>query len=474
MTTTDTTTARSATLDPVSDSSRGNAYWRLWRLVPRELGFLLLGLPIAVAGYSVTLALFTAGIGTLVTFFIGVILMIAALYVSRGFGSLELVRLEWAGRPAIARPEWQDARAKTGFFGWLRAVLGNGHYWLYLVHTMLIDFVVSLLSWTITVVWASSALGGLSYWFWGRFANVDGDNWGIARSIAWLFGARGDTSGLESLDGLYSFILGVILLATLPFVTRGFTLAHYGIAAGMLGAFKSDALQRQVMDLNDSRGAAIAAEGHSLRRLERDIHDGPQQRLVRLQMDLAAADRQLDADPERARTLISEAMQQSRDALEELRALSRGFAPPILMDRGLVAALESAAVRSAIPTRVLNELPDGTELPREIERNAYFVASEALTNVAKHSNATMVDITVALRRVAAGDVTWLDVTTRDNGQGGAKALAGHGLAGLDERLRGMGGTLEVSSPEGGPTVISAHLPLTSSAASSVATGPLHP
>jgi len=219
----------SATLERVAPSS--NPYLRLWRLVPRELGFLLLGLPIAVVGYAVTLTLFTGGIGTLVTFFIGLILIIAALYVSRGFGTLELVRLEWAGRPAVTRPEWHDTRATAGFFAWLKAVLGNGHYWLYLMHTMIIDFVVTLVSWTVTVVWVSSSLGGLSYWFWERFITKDTESWGLARSIAWLFGARGDTSNLDSLDGLYSFILGVILLASLPFVTRGLTLAHHGITA---------------------------------------------------------------------------------------------------------------------------------------------------------------------------------------------------------------------------------------------------
>ena len=144
MTNTDTQTAQSVTLDPVTTASGANFYARAWRLVPRELGFLLLGLPIATVGFGVTIGLFSAGAGTLVTFFIGVILLIAALYVSRGLGTLELVRLEWAGRPAIERPEWQDARARTGFFAWLRAVLGNGHYWIYLLHPMLLDFIVTV------------------------------------------------------------------------------------------------------------------------------------------------------------------------------------------------------------------------------------------------------------------------------------------------------------------------------------------
>ncbi len=448
---------------------RRNFYLELLRRVPKELGFLLLGLPIATVGYGVTIGLFSAGIGTLVTFFIGVILLIAALYVSRAFGTLELVRLRWAGQAAIERPEWQDARAKTGFFGWLRAVLGNGHYWLYLVHTMIVDFAVSLFTWTVSLVWATTALGGISYWFWGRFLPQQPDNhgWNLSQSVLWLFGGRASAADYVAWDPFFYFVAGVVMLATLPFVTRGLTLLHQVIALGMLGSFRSDVLQRRVADLSESRGAAISAEGHSLRRLERDIHDGPQQRLVRLQMDLAAAERQLDADPEKARGLIGEAMQQSREALDELRALSRGFAPPILMDRGLVAALESAAARSSLPARIVSDLPDGIELPQEIERNAYFVASEALTNAGKHSSASSVEVAVGLRRLPESDETWLDVTITDDGRGGAVQLEGHGLAGLEERMRGLGGTLEVRSPEGGPTVVSAHLPMTTSAPSSI-------
>src|SRR5690606_7954797 len=123
----------------------------------------------------------------------------------------------------------------------------------------------------------------------------------------------------------------------------------------------------------------------SLRRLERDIHDGPQQRLVRLQMDIAAAERQLEQDPDQARLLLATAKEQSREALEELRALSRGFAPPILLDRGLVAALESLAARNVVPTTVVDALPADAELPQEIERNAYFIATEALANATKHA-----------------------------------------------------------------------------------------
>jgi signal transduction histidine kinase len=445
-------TTSTETISSIETRQR-NFYLRLWRAVPRELGFLLLGFPIAAVGFGVSIGMFNAGIATIIPIFVGVFILIGTLYVARGFATLELIRLDWAGRPPITRPGWQDARAKTGFWGWLRSLFGNGHYWLALLHTVVINFAVSLFSWIVTVVWISVGLGGITYWFWDRFPPRDGQQLYISQWLLYGRGLVAPNAGYEVGETVLYLILGLVLLGTLPFITRGLTNLHWSIARGVLGAWKSEALGQQVRDLSDARGAASSAEGHSLRRLERDIHDGPQQRLVRLQMDLAAAERQLDADPAKARKLIGEAMQQSKDALEELRSLSRGFAPPILLDRGLVAALESAATRSPIPTTVTDSLPEGTELPQEIERNAYFAASEALTNAIKHSGATNIDIRVT---TTAKDLV---VTVSDNGSGGATTKAGHGLAGLRERMRGVSGALEVHSPAGGPTLVSARLPL---------------
>ena len=416
-------------------------YWRRWRSVPRELLFLLLSFPVALPGAVVTLILFITGVGGLVTIFIGVAALIGALYVARGFGTFELVRLEWAGRSAVARPDWLDDRAGTGFFPWLRSVLGNGHYWLYLLNTMIVGFVISLASWVATVATIAAVFTGLTGWFSNDSDPV-------------LPGAFGS---------ILMLIIAVGLVAAFPFITRVLVLMHWAVARGLLGAFRSDALQREVVAANASRGAAISAEGASLRRLERDIHDGPQQRLVRLQMDLAAADRQIGTDPEKARATIAEALAQSREALEELRSLSRGFAPPILMDRGLIAALESAATRSTVPTRVRSSIAPDAALPPEIERNAYFVASEALTNAAKHAGATSVDILVGIGRDTPAPGSgrtgeWLDVRVIDDGRGGARFMPGHGLDGLEERLRGLGGVLTVDSPPGGPTAVSARFP----------------
>jgi signal transduction histidine kinase len=431
-------------------------YGALWRRMPRELGYLLIWFPIAITGFGVTVGLFSAGVGTIVTFFIGVVLIIAALYVSRGFGALNLVLLEWIGRPAVPRPDWMDGRARTGFVGWLRACLGNGHYWLYLLHVMVVDAIVATVTWAITITWLSVGLGGVTYWLWELLWPSD-RTWFFAD---WMTEVWGLTLPVDVAlaDGIIATVLGILFLLTLPLVTRGLTSLHWLIARGMLGAFRSDALEKEVAALAESRGAAISAEGTSLRRLERDIHDGPQQRLVRLQMDLAAAERQLDQDPDKARDLIAEAMQQSRDALEELRSLSRGFAPPILLDRGLAAALESAAARSTIPARLVDELPAGITISTDAERNAYFVASEALANAAKHSGATDIEVRIAV----SDDQRMLEVHVADNGVGGAAPVPEHGLAGLDERLRGLGGTLAIDSPVGGPTLLVARLPLAGS------------
>jgi signal transduction histidine kinase len=457
---TSTAAASPSALD-APDQGRPSAlarYGRLWRTLPRELGFHVLTMPIAITGFAITVTLFSAGAGTIVTLFIGVFLAIVALYVSRGFGVTELVRLEWAGRPRVERPVW--GQPVPGFWGWIRSTLGSGHYWLYLLHTMVVNPIVSLLTWTIMVVWVATGLSGATFWFWALVSprartEFDVGPWADTAVAQWQ-----TAGGYPAGEALLSFVLGAILVITLPFVSRGFVSLHAVIARGLLSAFVSDALRRQVGDLTESRKAAAAAEGHSLRRLERDIHDGPQQRLVRLQMDLAAAERQLDADPKKARDLIAEAMGQSKEALEELRSLSRGFAPPLLLDRGLVAAIESAADRSVVPVTVVDELA-GARFTEDVERNAYFVATEALANVAKHSGATEATV-----RVWTTDEPSLIVSVFDNGHGGAKAAAGHGLAGLNERLRGIGGTATIDSPKGGPTTITAQLPLPTQSAPS--------
>jgi signal transduction histidine kinase len=466
---TGTTSGGSNAVPAVADAApRRRGYGALWAAVPREFGFLILTMPIAIIGLSVLATVFFTGLG-LVTVFVGIFLLVAAFFIARGFGTLELLRLRWAGRPEIRRPQWARGGREEGFWRTAFAPFIDGHYWLYMLHTLVINPIVSVVTWSLTVAWTSIALAGTTGWIWQRFI-PEGDRtfWLNEWLVDRIFPGNDFSYDAVAGERILEVILGLVFLATLPFVFRGLTLLHDVIARGMLGAWRSEALEVEVAQLAASRGAAVQAEDASLRRLERDIHDGPQQRLVRLQMDLATIERRLDQDPESAKALVGEARDQAREALDELRALSRGFAPPILQDRGLAAGLESLAARSPVPVIVEVDLADAA-LPAPIERNAYFIAAELLTNAAKHAEAAAIRLRATTRdEGAAGH--WIDIWVTDNGRGGAVATPGHGLAGLDERVRGLRGMLVVDSPAGGPTTIGAHVPYVPLAASGIDAG----
>jgi signal transduction histidine kinase len=208
-----------------------------------------------------------------------------------------------------------------------------------------------------------------------------------------------------------------------------------------------------VETLRESRSAVLDAEAGELRRIERDLHDGAQQRLVMLTIDLGLASERIDSDPAAAKGLVLEARDQAQQALAELRSLVRGIAPGILLDRGLVAAIGSIAARGAVPTTVRSDLPPGERMPEAIERAAYFVVAEALANVTKHSGATRCEVRL-LR-----DGAHLIVEVEDDGAGGATVGPGGGLAGLAGRIEGVDGTFSVTSPPGGPTVVRAVVPV---------------
>ena len=462
MTTTEPTAETAAEVPTASRSTdaapRRRGYGARWAALPRELGYLLLGFPIAIVAFTVLVTLFSTGV-SLIVIAVGVVVVLAALYTARGLGAFELMRLRWAGRPPVREPRWQRGPEGEGAWASFLRPLIDGHYWLYLLHGMVVFPIVSLFSWIVTVVWVSVALGGLTAWIWDRLLVQTTSGSVLQDSLLFRAFARlAEALGVEPivLAGVGQFVLGAVLLLTLPFITGGLTRLHEAVDRGMLGGWRSEALERQVAQLSASRGAAVQAEDAALRRLERDIHDGPQQRLVRLQMDLAAIERKLDVDPEAARALLGEAREQARDTLDELRALSRGFAPPLLQDRGLASALESLAARSPVPVTLEVQATDAA-LPAAIERNAYFIAAELLTNAVKHASASAVRLRLSTRDTGPSGL-WLDLWVTDNGHGGAATVPGHGLAGLDERVRGLGGLLVIDSPAGGPTVIGAHFP----------------
>jgi signal transduction histidine kinase len=211
------------------------------------------------------------------------------------------------------------------------------------------------------------------------------------------------------------------------------------------------AMENRIEELTSTRAGAVDAQDAELRRIERDLHDGAQARLVALGMSLGLAEQRLDADPDEARQLLVEAKLGAREALEELRDLARGIHPPVLADRGLGAAVAALAARSPIEVSVsvVGERP-----PAAVESAAYFVTAEALANATKHAAARHVDI-----RIARGSDK-LSVEVRDDGPGGADP-SGTGLTGLRRRIEALDGRMIVDSPVGGPTVIRAELPCTS-------------
>jgi signal transduction histidine kinase len=201
--------------------------------------------------------------------------------------------------------------------------------------------------------------------------------------------------------------------------------------------------------LEETRAGAVEEQESELERIERDLHDGAQARLVALGMSLGMAEQKLASDPEAAQALLAEAREGTREALEELRSLARGIHPPVLADRGLEAAIRALADRT--PIRVDVAVDVEVRPPRTVESAAYFVVAEALANVGKHSAAQHVDVRV---RATAARVL-VDVT--DDGTGGANPNGG-GLRGLARRVEALDGRLEVSSPPGGPTTIRAVIP----------------
>jgi signal transduction histidine kinase len=372
----------------------------------------------------------------------GFLLLPLTLLVARGNAFFERLRLQGMLRWPAPTPTYLRAPAGAGF--WRRALtpLRDPQSWLDLAWS-LVSLVTATFAFAVTIAWWAGSLGGLTYWLWQRWVPESPDEHGLA----WVLGL-GDGRTAESWVNL---ALGVVLAVSLPFAMRGVALLHGGLGGALLCS--RGELQREVDRVNRGRAAARAAEASSLRRLERDIHDGPQQRLVRLTMDLGRAKHRLGEDPEAAAAIIDGALEQARETVSELRALSRGVAPPLLVDRGLRAAVEEMLTQSPVPVHATLDIPDG--LAPHVETAAYFLLAEALTNVAKHSGATTATVTVA---PVGGR---LHVAVADDGVGGAHLAKGLGLAGLRQRLEAADGTFSVDSPAGGPTLVVATLPLDS-------------
>ncbi|MFI6340876.1 sensor histidine kinase [Streptomyces sp. NPDC050535] len=406
----------------------------------REFGYVLLSLPLGILMFTYAVTMFALGAGLLVTF-LGIPVLAGMLAGCRGFGSLERARARRLLGVEVAAPEPLRMR-KQGAMAWMGAVLKSGASWRHLLYAV-VQFPWSVFSFVVA----------LNFWVYG-WALLTYPLW------FWIFPMYGGQDGLQLYgDDSHSIYLnnpfeitvtamvGLLFTMASPWIVRGLTTVDRVMVRGLLGPSK---LATRVVELESDRGIVVDTAAADLRRIERDLHDGAQARLVALAMDLGLAKEKLTEDPEEAARMVGEAHGEVKTALQELRDLARGIHPAVLTDRGLDAALSSVASRCTVPVQVEVDLP--ARPAPAIEGIAYFTVSELLQNVSKHSRATRA--TVDVWRVE--NRLMLQVT--DNGVGGADGSAGSGLAGLTERLGAVDGILVVDSPVGGPTRITAELP----------------
>ncbi|UQA94656.1 sensor histidine kinase [Streptomyces halobius] len=357
----------------------------------REIAYLLSNFPLGVAAFLLVVVWLTLGLGLSVTV-IGLPLLAVGLMVCRQYGRLERARARVLLGVHVPEPSALRPRDR-GFFPWLWTCLKDPVAWRHALFTF-IRLPWAVFTFTLTLV---------------------------SLFVAW---------------------------PVLPWVTRWLSNVDRAMVRGLLSP--SDELERRIAQLESDRATVTDTVAADLRRIERDLHDGAQARLVTLAMGLGLAKEKLLEDPEAAAAMVDEAHGEVKLALQELRDLARGIHPAILTDRGLGPALSALAARCTVPVTTSVDLP---ERPAPaIEGIAYFTVSELLQNVSKHSAARRAEVEVW----RAGDRLLIQV--RDDGRGGARLDGGSGMAGLAERLGSVDGLFVLDSPVGGPTRVTAELP----------------
>jgi signal transduction histidine kinase len=391
-----------------------------WLAIVQLVGDLLLSVPYLLIGCFALFGIFAiSGIG------FGFLMLAAALPIAAAVGTLERlrvqaflgVRIDPPRRPAPGTPLW-------------RRIFLDTRPWRATLHLSLIAFWGILAGTTMLVMVSfSAALAALPLYRGalpgGRLTLLDDVH--VSASV-WLWG------------------LGTATLLILPLVARGLAGVDLALARALLGQAQHEQvvqLTQRVETLTHTREMAVDSVELERRRIERDLHDGPQQRLVAIAMDLGMAQTKLEADPAAAKGLLDKAHTSAKEAIVEMRQVARGIHPPVLTDRGLDAALSALAARSPVPVTVKVDLPNRPS--PTIEAIAYFCVSEALTNVAKHSAAR------AARVEVGRSGSCLQVEVSDDGRGGAEPGRGTGLTGLRQRLAAVDGTLTVHSPPGAGT-----------------------
>jgi signal transduction histidine kinase len=420
----------------------------------RAFGYHWISVLLAPLALTYAITAVSLGAGLLVTW-AGLVIPAAMIIGARGWGMLNrgLVR-NLLGTDLPAPLAFSP---RPGFVGFLRSGLTDAAGWRALAH-MVLSFITSMTFAVLSIVWLITALGGLTHWFWYRYAPLQWDSdgtlqqtgtrvfpdvWANTTEWQWIFAGA-----------------GLLLLLIWPWINNGTARVQALLAGALLTPTASSLRVRQ---LEQSRSASVDDADSRLRRIERDLHDGTQAQLVAIAMKVGDVRDRLSgekASPE-ILSLLDSANGTAKEALADLRGLARGIRPAALED-GLDTALATLAAGAALPATVRYELarrPDPA-----VEAIAYFCASELVNNAVKHSGGTGIAITVAGHD---DDALLLSVT--DNGHGGAaisrRTAAGTrtGLAGLQERIGSVDGRLEIDSPSGGPTRISVELPLSSKA-----------
>jgi signal transduction histidine kinase len=408
--------------------------WRLWKLGCYNVT----ALPVAAVTFSLIIAMLSTSVGLLITFVIALPFAWLMFVISRGLAHVERGRTA-----ALAGVRINDPVPPLRTRGWwqrLKERAKSGPRWRQIAY-QLAHLPVAALGYAFTM---AAWCGSLAMLLLPLY--VDGLPGDSAKFYFFEI-----TQGVGALGASLVGVAGLALVA--PWVTIGVARVSVAIARALLGPSADATHAAQVQRLETSRTAAVDSAEFERRRIERDLHDGAQQRLVALAAGLGAARERIDVDPEEGKRMLANAHEEAKSALKEIRDLVRGIHPVILEDRGLDAALSAVVARSAVPVTLDVQIAERP--PSAVESAAYFVVNEALTNVAKHANATRAHVSIAR---AGGRLV---VEVRDNGQGGADPAGGSGLQGLRDRVAGLGGSMYVISPAGGPTTISVELPCAS-------------
>lgn len=396
--------------------------------------FMFVSFPIGLFWFVVLVTLLSTGVSMAITF-VGIPILVGTLFLWMYGAKFERLRVRSMLGVRISDPYAPVPRDAT-FWQKLKARLQDRYIWQDLVYLFLL-FPIGIAEFVVATVVVSIVVSGLTAPIWAAFGGWEVDT-GWAAVDSSLTGA------------VVGFGVGLLMLVAMPYIFTGIGQGHAWLARQLLGRDREAELESRVDELTVSRSRALDSAVVDLRRIERDLHDGAQQRLVKLSMDLGLAREMMESDPEGARNLIDEAHEESKRAMQEIRDLARGIHPAVLTDRGLRPAVSALAARSTVPVELNVTLDD--RIPDRVESAAYFIVAEALTNIARHSNAT--SATVTIRRF--GDLLLVDI--EDDGVGGASTNRGSGLAGIRDRAAALEGRVVVESPPGRGTLVHVELP----------------